>query len=197
VYAVNCQFKGTDRIVRIKTARGRGGAIENLWFKDLSGEAIANEAIHLNMLYTGNRLPAQTVSRGTPSIRNIHFENVTCTSGKSFAVEILGLPEMPVENVWFNRINVHTVKGVNISDAKGIHFSNPTISASGSPLISITDGFDVSIDSLSFPGEIDQLLRVEGTNSRMIIIRGTKIQNPDKLVSLGPAVAKQAVLIEE
>ncbi len=88
-------------------------------------------------------------------------------------------------------------RGVNISDARGIDFGNPTLSSQLPPLITITDVVNSSLDSLTFPGEVRQLLRVEGTTSRMITIRGTNIQNPEKVVSLGPSVSQQAVLIEE
>jgi len=197
VYAVNCQFMGTDRMVRIKTARGRGGIIENVWFKDLTGSEILSEAIHLNMLYTGERLPAQPVSNATPSIRNIHFENISCSSGKSYSVELLGLPERLIENIWFNGITASTAKGINISDARGIHINNFKITPTKMPVFTITDCQDITIDSLKFPALTDQLLRVEGTNSRNIKIRKSNIRNPEKLVYLGSSVSKQAVLIEE
>lgn len=197
VYAVNCQFNGTDRIVRIKTARGRGGVLENMWFKDLTGEGILNEAIHVNMLYTGVRLPAQPVTQSTPSIRGIHFENITCSSGKSYAVEMLGLPEMPIENVSLDGIDLTTLKGVNLSDVKGIRIRNCRVSTTIRPLVNITDGDDISFDSLTFSDGMDRLLAVDGANSRNIRIRKSGISDIDKVVVLGPNVSKEAVRIEE
>jgi polygalacturonase len=197
IYAENCEFSGTDRIVRIKTARGRGGALENMWFKNLSGENIQSEAIHLNMLYTGTRLPAQQVTSTTPSIRNIHFDSIRCTSGKTYAIELLGLPEMLIENVTFNNIMASTEKGVNISDAKGIRITHSSFSANGIPLMTITDGQDITLDSINVPEGTKQFLRVEDAASMNIKIQNTKILNPEKAISLGPGVSTQAVIIEE
>lgn len=197
VYAVNCQFKGTDRIVRIKTARGRGGIIENMWFKDITGEDILSEAIHLNMLYTGTRLPAQTVSQTTPTIRNIHFENIKCSSGKNYAIELLGIPEMLIENIWFDGIDVNAIKGINVTDVKGIHFKNSSINATSPPLFNITDGQNITIESVKLSGGVEQLLRVTGETSCDIKIRKTNIVKNNKSVFLGPNVSQHAVLIEE
>jgi polygalacturonase len=197
VYAENCQFKGTDRIVRIKTARGRGGVIENMWFKNLTGENILLEAIHLNMLYTGKRLPTQLVSNTTPSIRNIHFENIKCLSGKGYMIELLGLPEMLIEDIWFDGIDAKTAKGINISDVRGIHFKNSNFSAMTVPLLTITDGQNISVDSVKFCGVAEQFLRVEGGSSNNIKIRKSNIPSTDKSVLLGTDVSKQAVIIKK
>lgn len=197
VFAVNCQFNGTDRIVRIKTARGRGGTIENMWFRDLSGDGILREAIHLNMLYTGDRLPAVPVTETTPRIRNIHLENISITSGKSYAIEVLGLPEMFVENISFDGITASCEKGINLSDVKGIQLKNCDVKARTSPLIRITDGQQIVFDSLSVPDRAELLLQVDGSKSRDIRIRKTDIRNAEQAILLGPGVSKETVWIEE
>ncbi len=196
IYAENCQFSGTDRIVRIKTARGRGGVLENMWFKNMTGDNIQLEAIHLNMLYTGKRLPSQPVTKATPSLRNIHFDGITCTSGKSYAIEILGIPEMLVENVTFNNIVATSEKGVNISDAKQIEITNSSFTPTTFPLMTITDGSEITINSLIVPSSTEKLLNVEGAASVNIKIQNTVITNPEKAISLGEHVSPQAVKVE-
>jgi polygalacturonase len=196
VYAVDCQFKGTDRIVRIKTARGRGGVIENLWFEDLKGEEIAREAIRVNMIYTGERLPAEPVSITTPTIRNVHYDSITCTSGKSYAIELLGLPERAIENVTFDRISTITARGVNFSDVKGIQLTNVSVSAPFQPLITIMDGRDVSFRSITVPQEAEQVLRVEGSRSANISI-SMNVPDGTRRVSMAPEVSKNAVAVHE
>lgn len=202
VYAVNCQFKGTDRIVRIKTARGRGGIIENMWFKNLSGDDILKQAIHLNMLYTpqgppGNRLPIQPVSSSTPSIRNIHFENITFTQGKSYSIELLGLPEMLIENISFNRIEADGAKGINLSDVKGIQIQNSNFSSTVSPVLDITDGHNISIESATFSAPQNPLVRIEGENSKNIIIKKTNILNDETVVKIDKNVPKEAIIFDK
>ena len=197
IYAENCQFNGTDRIVRIKTARGRGGMIENMWFNDLTGENIVLEAIHLNMLYTGTRLPSQPVVSSTPSIRNIHFENIKCLSGKSYAIEILGLPEMLIRTITFDRIDATSAKGINIADVDGVSIKNSKFKADAFPVVTINDGKNVSFDSSEFPGVTDRFLRVDGESSQNISLRNISLKNIDKLVTLGPNVLPKAVVVVE
>lgn len=195
VYATHCQFSGTDRIVRIKTARGRGGVIEKLWFDNLSGEHILLEAIHLNMLYTGSRMPAQPVSDATPTLRDIHFENISCTSGDGYAVEFLGLPERAIENVTIAGLTAATRRGINCSDVRDLRFTDVNITPKSGPVVTIVDGEDITLDSLNVSVGTTELLRVEGARSREIRIRSTSAPALRNLISLSPEVSREAVCI--
>jgi DNA sulfur modification protein DndE len=197
VYATRCQFKGTDRIVRIKTARGRGGTIENLWFSELTGESILREAIHVNMLYEGTRLPEAAVSDATPRIRNIYFENIACLSGESYAIEVLGLPEMPVGNLWFEKFRSHSKNGINLSDVRGVHIGNSTVEATHSPLVNLVDVQQMTIDAVRLPRRSGQVLHVEGGRSGDIVLRKTNVGHAGREIFLGPGVLQGAVSIEQ
>jgi polygalacturonase len=106
VLAENCLFNGTDRGIRIKTRRGRGGRIENLEFRNLvMKDNLCPLAI--NMFYrcgasiedgwfTQNALP---VDAATPSISNILISNIRASGCRASAGFIAGLPESPVENL--------------------------------------------------------------------------------------------------
>ncbi len=197
IVAEHCEFSGTDRIVRIKTARGRGGIIENMWFSNMRGDNIQLEALHLNMLYTGNRLPAQPLTQTTPVIRNIHYDSIICSSGKTYAIEILGLPEQNVENITFTNIIATTEKGVNISDAKGIQISHSYFKSSVPPLIQVTDAKEIMLDNITIPGDVQKYLAVEGPSSSAITVQRTIIPNGKQGIVLGNDVPQNAVLIKE
>jgi polygalacturonase len=197
IYAENCSFKGTDRVVRIKTARGRGGIIENMWFKNLVGEEILQQALHLNMLYTGERLPEQPVTKNTPLIRNIHFENIKILSGKGYAIELLGLPEMFIENISFKNINAQAVNGMNVSDARKIVFSNSNIESKTTPVLKLTDVSNISIESVNFSDGNNIQIQVNGAKSQDITLRRTNIHNTEKNIMIDPSVSKQAIRFEE
>ena len=129
VYAHDCDFFGTDRVIRIKTARGRGGYVRNCWFKDIAADSIEREAIRINMMYTGgDRLPAQEVNSGTPMVENLHYENIKCDYSKRNVIQIIGIPEMTVNNVTFKNINLMGKKGIEIRDAENISLENLSIS---------------------------------------------------------------------
>lgn len=101
----NCSFLGTDRGIRLKTRRGRGGTIENLKFQNISIEGCLCP-FTFNMYYKCGTtdtslfsLERQSVTESTPAIRNILIENVVAKGCKSSAGFIVGLPESRIENV--------------------------------------------------------------------------------------------------
>ncbi len=149
LYAYDCQFNGTDRVIRIKTDRGRGAYIKNCWFKDISADTIQREAVRINMLYSGgNRLPQQEVTSGTPVIENINFDNISCQYAKGNVIQIIGLPEMPVNNVTFKNMNLGGKIGIDVKDAKNISFENIKISNKVGTPVSISFSDSISIKNL-------------------------------------------------
>ena len=123
VFVRDCLFDGTERGIRIKSRRGRGGVVENIWFQDIKMGRIKNEAIRLNMLYGCGKAPA---SKKPPIFRNIHIRNVTCQQADT-AVEIIGLPEKPIENITLENISISAEKGLSCTDIKGLKLINVAI----------------------------------------------------------------------
>lgn len=196
VYAYDCRFDGTDRIVRVKTARGRGGVIENMWFREISADTIQQEALHINMLYTGNRLPAEPVTNATPRIRNLHYSNISCSYGKKAAIEILGIPEMPVDNITFDSISIAAAKGIVCNDANNISFSNVSIRPTGGPVVSILDGEKIVLDGLVVPDGADPVVYVDGAKASGIILKNTNTRNAMNVVKLSATALSAAVTIK-
>lgn len=196
VYATDCSFEGTDRMVRIKTARGRGGAIENMWFRNLTGTRILKEALHINMLYTGTRLPAQPVSETTPAIRNINFEAITIAGGEGWAVELLGLPERAIEQVRFEGITASSKRGIHVADAREVSFAGVGLTLTGgdSAAVLLEEARTTSFEKLVAAGPSALLLRVLGAGSEGIVLRGTAV--PPNGVALGPGVKPDAVTVQ-
>jgi polygalacturonase len=106
VTAENCLFKGTDRGIRIKTRRGRGGRIQNLAFRNLTMENNLCP-LSINMYYRCGAedaagvfsLEALPVGPATPSIKNIEISRVHAAGCRASAGFIAGLPESPIENL--------------------------------------------------------------------------------------------------
>lgn len=102
-----CRFLGTDRGIRIKTRRGRGGVVENLRFEDIVIEnTFCPVAVNMfyrcgcsdERLFSLSKLP---VGPETPVIRNIVFSRVHAEGCRSSVGFIAGLPEMPVSGMVF------------------------------------------------------------------------------------------------
>jgi hypothetical protein len=86
----------------------------------------------LNMSY--EKVPAEPVSERTPVLRNLHFSDVT-VRGAPAAGYILGLDEMPVENVTFSNLSIDADKGFSCSNAKNLVFRNLRIDTKKGPAL--------------------------------------------------------------
>lgn len=109
----NCRFVGTDRGVRIKTRRGRGGKIENIKISNIDVKGCLCP-IAFNMYYccgTNEQWPfdldARPVDSTTPAIENVIIENVKATECQSSAGFIAGLPESKIKNVTIRNCDIH------------------------------------------------------------------------------------------
>ncbi|MBF9035840.1 glycoside hydrolase family 28 protein [Rhodobacterales bacterium HKCCE2091] len=103
----NCEFHGTDRGLRIKTRRGRGGHVRDIRLHGVEMDDVATP-LAVNAFYfcdpdgrddwVQDRAPAP-VDATTPEICGISFERVTARGVSVAAAAILGLPEAPVRGV--------------------------------------------------------------------------------------------------
>ena len=77
----NCVFDGTDRGIRIKSTRGRGGVVEDIRVSNVVMSNIKQEAVVLNLKYS--KMPAEPKSERTPIFRNVHISGMTVTNVKT------------------------------------------------------------------------------------------------------------------
>jgi len=138
----NCIFDGTDRGIRIKTARGRGGVVEDIRVDNIIMKNIRDQAIVLDMQYAKTK--EEPVSERTPRFRNIHFSNITAQTNQ--AGYINGLEEMPVENISFNNINIDAATGFVIKNASNISFREVIITVKTGKVIQAEHIKELRID---------------------------------------------------
>jgi polygalacturonase len=143
----NCVFDGTDRGIRLKSMRGRGGIVEEIRVNNIVMKNIARDAIILNMFY--HPTPEEPVSERTPRFRNIHFSNITVSESNK-AGTLLGLPEMPIENITFNDINIQAKEGFFVKNAYNVEFHDIQIDTDKGP---------------AFNAELINSLELDGVNS--------------------------------
>ncbi|OUJ73532.1 glycoside hydrolase family 28 protein [Hymenobacter crusticola] len=127
----NCIFDGTDRGIRIKTARGRGGVVEEIRVDNIVMKNIREQAIVLDMQYAKSQ--PEPITERTPRFRNIHFSNITAETNQ--AGYLNGLEEMPIENVTFNNMNLNAKTGFTVKQAQNIEFHNVQVNAATGPAV--------------------------------------------------------------
>ncbi len=153
----NCVFEGTDRGIRIKSTRGRGGVVEDISVNNIIMKDIKKEAIKLNMFYA--KSDEEPVSERTPAFRNIHFSNI---SGNAYqAGFLLGLEELKIKDISFSNIRLDATKGFTIEDAEDIDFSNIVINTTEGSVISALDSKHIEINGLKTKTPIAQTPIIE------------------------------------
>lgn len=140
----NCIFDGTDRGIRIKTTRGRGGVVEDIRVDNIVMKNIKQQAIVLDMEYSKSK--PEPVSERTPQFRNIRLSNITAYTKQ--AMYINGLDEMPVQEISLNDVVFESETGITINNAKDIELHNVRVnSKTGNALMAMNvqrldiDGF--------------------------------------------------------
>ncbi|MFK7854904.1 MAG: glycoside hydrolase family 28 protein [Granulosicoccus sp.] len=107
IHIHKCEFEGTDRGLRLKTRRGRGGRISNISMKDVLMRDVATP-IAANAFYFCDAdgksdfvqsRKAAAVDATTPYIDGIFISDVVAIDVSIAAVALLGLPESPIKNV--------------------------------------------------------------------------------------------------
>ena len=112
----NCVFVGTDRGIRIKSRRGRGGCVENVRVQGMVMDHVGCPIV-LNKFYASDPdSPFGSASQRTPAFRHLAFSSVTARQA-SVAGFLLGLPEMPIEHVSLSDIYVEATSDRRIRPA--------------------------------------------------------------------------------
>ncbi|WP_291767006.1 glycoside hydrolase family 28 protein [Caldivirga sp. UBA161] len=146
----NSVFNGTERGVRIKTTRGRGGVVENINVTNIRMVNIKYEAVVIDMFY--EKHPPEPASERTPKVRGISIRNITC-DGAGQAILVNGLPEMPIEDLIIENIKVTSNKGVLIENADNVKLSKVRVLAKESPVLSLNNVKNLTLEDADYLSE--------------------------------------------
>lgn len=115
----DCEMIGTDRGLRLKTRRGRGGSITNIAMRRVLMDGVET-ALSVNAHYhcdadghvewVQSRRPAAT-GPGTPIIDGVTVEDVEIRKLAHAAGAFLGLPEAPIRNIRVRRLKIASFRG--------------------------------------------------------------------------------------
>jgi polygalacturonase/lysophospholipase L1-like esterase len=177
-----CTFMGTDVGIRFKSNRGRGGVVEDIWFNDIIMTNIPAQAISFNMYYSGLSV-SETLAEGknietttgdippvneeTPWFRNISISNIMCR-GAQQAIYLQGLPELNLENIRLENIDMTAENGMTCIDSKGITVTDMRLVTDNKPVLFFLNSTDVRIDNMKVTDEGEGLVEVRGSSSKNI-----------------------------
>jgi polygalacturonase len=191
VVASNIVCKGTEKGVRIKSTRGRGGLIENIRFDHWTMEEVP-EAINVTNYYT--RTPEEPVSEKTPIFRNIAITNMTIRNSK-VAMNIEGLPEMPVTGLQISGVIASATTGMKAYNTSHLELRNVQVNPESGPAFLVRDSKDLLLQDVSSmrPGEGAPIVRLDRCPDA--IIRGSRaFEGTGTFLSVAPGELKTLIL---
>jgi len=170
VHVENCEFSGTDRGLRIKAMRGRGGVIENVYYENVRHTNLRLFDVEMTTFYGSSTLVPLT--QKPPTIRNVQVRNVTGNGAKT-AIEITGLPELPIEDVRFENVAFSAENGVRCTDCRRVSFKSAKIEPASGPAFRLENAASVSLDG-ACAGDPKACLELVGKNNSAVTIDGVK-----------------------
>ncbi len=196
----DCVFIGTDTGLRFKSTRGRGGVVENIYIKRIFMKDIPAAAITFNMYYSGQAPivePGQAtgfdaeqavpVSEETPQFKNIFISDVIAR-GAAMAVELQGLPEMPLHGIELKNVSISAEKGLIAVNADQVKLVNAEILPQKGPVLAFHNSTNITIERAGYPAETDSFLALSGKKTAKINLIRTILSHARKEVKLAPEV---------
>lgn len=174
LFVYHCAFIGTDKGLRFKTARGRGGMVNSVYVKDIYMRDILQEAIYFDMYYftkspkAGEATPVYPVDVTTPIFQDFYISDIKC-EGAEKGIFVRGLPEMNIRNINFQNIALKTQTGIEIIEANNIHLKNIQVNASRiNPVVFIENSINVDFADLNSGQKSGLLFNIAGDRSKNI-----------------------------
>lgn len=202
IFVSECSFMGTDKGLRFKTARGRGGVVEDIYVKNIYMKDIVDEAIYFDMYYftkppaPGEKVAIPAVTEATPQFRNFEISNVVC-HGAGKGIFIRGLPEMSVKNIVIKDAVLQSNKGAEIIEANNVSLKNVSLlSSETNPVVYVENSSSIVVDNLSYNNHTDLLFKVSGERSRDIRLTQTNTDYSKKGVEAVNGASIQTVQLK-
>ncbi len=193
LYVYNCNFLGTDVGLRFKTARGRGGLVEDVYATDIQMTNIPGEAIVFDMYYMAKdpvplkgekteslAIQAEPLNEGTPQFRNFYVRNVVC-KGAETGILVRGLPEMNIQDIHIENSVIESNKGLVCIEGQRITLKNVQLITKQTPVLQVQDSQHITFDNIGYKPSSDLLLKVSGDRSKAVELLHTDTSKAKKV----------------
>ncbi|MGN6727772.1 MAG: glycoside hydrolase family 28 protein [Tepidisphaeraceae bacterium] len=151
VVVKDCTFTGTDNGLRFKSTRGRGGVVDGVRVDNVTMSNIGGVAILFDLYYAANGKPGparETPDDTTPAFQNFSINHVRCDGAKT-ALQIRGLPEMPLKHIALNDVTIRAKTAGFVTDVDDISFNDVHIAADDGSKVAVTKTSGFSHQNIS------------------------------------------------
>lgn len=164
----NCQFMGTNIGLRFKSARGRGGVVENIYIKNINMFDIVYEPISFSLYYFTDKsedIPA--VDETTPIFKNIHMSDIVARNANK-AMALNGLPELNISNITIKNTIITASLGAEISETEKINLNNVKIYPKNGPALILNNVKDMNVSEFGYPEKMENIVTISGDRTMNI-----------------------------
>ena len=197
----NCVFSGTDVGLRFKSARGRGGVVENIWIEDIAMNNILQEPLLFDLFYGGKSasealaeggeaevtdIAPKPVDETTPAFRDIHIRNVWCRGARR-AMYFNGLPEMNVERITVENTQIYATTGAQINESSDVVLRNVKIIPEQGPALMLNNVRKLTAEGFVCSEGMERAFVVTGSRNRSIKVSSPQITGANTSLSKGAA----------
>ncbi len=208
-------FIGTDTGIRFKSTRGRGGMVEKIDIHNIYMQDIVTEPIRFNLYYGGEApSPSQEVAivdkkkmkeqipeviEETPQFRNIQIRNIYSYNSTT-VMWIQGLPEMNVQNVSIENVELTSDRGGMIMDSDQISMKNVSMQVSQGPILYLNNIHNLNLKDITMgyheSAEANIGIRILGPFTEAVKLTNVTFSNTSENIRIGPNV-QETEIIEE
>jgi polygalacturonase len=196
IVASNMTVLDTENGARIKSARGRGGVVEDVSFDNWTMENVG-EAITVTNYYLmegETRTTQQPVSKSTPVFRNIAMSNMI-VNGAKVLIDVEGLPEMPIANLHISNIIGTGKVGLMGNYSDGLELHNVQLNVESGPAFQVENSTNLDLDDVSTRKPLANTPVVRLDNTPGAIVRESKaFPGTDIFLATAPGELKSLVL---
>lgn len=175
VVVSNIVADGTEVGIRIKSRRGRGGAVENIRFDNWTMRNVG-KGIEVTSYYVmggESGTEKEPVSKRTPVFRNIAISNVGIWGAKQVA-DIAGLPEMPITGLRLINVNGSGTAGLGARYTDALELHQVIVDAEHGPAFAMEEASSLELDDVTSRHPHSEWPVVRLNRSRGAIIRDSR-----------------------
>jgi polygalacturonase len=192
IVASNITALDTENGIRIKSRRGRGGVIEDLRFDNWTMENVG-EGIVVTSYYRmeGEAAPKdEPFSERTPVFRNIAISHITINGAKT-AIEIEGLPEMPITGLRLMDVVASGKVGLTARKTDGLELHNVRLNAAHGPAFDIGTSANLELDGIAAGTPVDGSPVLRLMHCAGVVLRNSRaLPGTDVFLSAEPGELK-------
>ena len=192
----NCNFINTDIGLRFKSARDRGGLVEQIYMTNIYMSDIVNEAILFDTYYENvSNEGDYPITETTPQFRHFYFRDIICVDARQ-AVLIAGLPEMPIRDIEMTGLRISAERGFGSSHASNFTLNNVTIDARDKCIYSLQSSNDFVIENGTVPQDARVFVKLSGIDNSNIRLKNIDLSSVAQPFEYYNGATEKTVIIE-